>query len=561
MTIFSARSAGYSAIVNGRPVTTRHLSKPTARLAIQSAFAIGVSLRFAVPAVGQVVDPQTSPIVIDAVEITTENVFSEAEIRKNVVFRFMNGIRFQTRERVVEKELLFGPGTTLDSVQLAETERNLRNLGLFRDVSVDTISRGDSLIVKVRTQDAWSTQPIFRFSFSGETLTGKIGLAEKNLLGTGNQARIAWRKDVDRNAFELDTRFRRVFGTQIDVAGMYTGLSDGDIGQWYLGDPWRSAEDRRALGYAGDISNREIPQYRVLSETLADTTHYRYRGFGNSLSFGWAPLAQSGRYTRVGVDGAIRNDRFVSAYDTASVLAPPDSVKGWIGGFVETRRDRFTVFQYLNGFSREDVNLSPYAFGGVRIAPSAFGYDRDGIGLVGRAGTGARTGPVFLRVDLSANALFTSAGVDSGRVVLNVSAAAKPGRKHAVLLSLLGGVLDNPPPGSEFDLGFDRAPRAFDPHSFVGTRAAVGTIEYRWYVWDSLLGLFGLGVAGFVDYGGAWYPDQDPRSGGNFGVGLRTGSARASGAQTGRIDIGYRFGPDVTGSRWAFSLGTGFNFF
>jgi hypothetical protein len=236
-------------------------------------------------------------------------------------------------------------------------------------------------------------------------------------------------------------------------------------------------------------------------------------------------------------------------------------VKGWIGGFVETRRDRFTVFQYLNGFSREDVNLSPYAFGGVRIAPSAFGYDRDGIGLVGRAGTGGRTGPVFLRVDLLANALFTSAGVDSGRVVLNISAAAKPGRKHAVLLSLLGGVLENPPPGSEFDLGFDRAPRAFDPHSFVGTRAALGTIEYRWYVWDSLLGLFGLGVAGFVDYGGAWYPEQDPRSGGNFGVGLRTGSARASGAQTGRIDVGYRFGPDITGSRWAFSLGTGFNFF
>lgn len=509
----------------------------------------------------QEVEAQPPASVIDGVEITTENVFSEAEIRKNVIFRFMNGIRFQTRERVVEKELLFGPGSTLDSVQLAETERNLRGLGLFRDVSVDTVSRGDSLIVTVRTQDAWSTQPIFRFSFSGGTLTGKIGLSEKNLFGSGNRARIAWRKDVDRNALELDTHFRRVFGTQIDVSGLYSGLSDGNIGQWFVGDPWRSAQDRRAVAYGGDIANRRIPQYRVLSETVTDTTQYRYRGFGNGLSIGWAPLAKSGRYTRVGVDGAIRNDRFLSEFDTASVVAPPDSVKAWIGGFVETRRDRFTVFQYLNGFSREDVNLSPYAFGGVRIAPSAFGYDRDGIGLVARAGTGARTGPVFLRFDISANALFTSAGVDSGRVVLNVSAAAKPGLRHVVLFGFVGGVLDNPPPGSEFDLGFDRAPRSFDPHSFVGTRAATGTIEYRWYIWDSLLDLFGLGVAGFLDYGGAWYPEQDPRSGGNVGLGLRTGSARASGAQTGRIDFGYRFGPEVTGSRWVFSLGTGFNFF
>jgi len=542
-------------------VTPRHLPESAARLARRSAFAIGILLRFAGPSVAQVVETQHQAPVIDGVEITTENVFSEAEIRKNFVFRFMNGIRFQTRERVVEKELLFGPGSTLDSVQLAETERNLRGLGLFRDVSVDTVSRGDSLMVTVQTQDAWSTQPIFRFSFSGETVTGKIGLSEKNLFGSGNRARIAWRKDVDRNALELDTHFRRVFGTQIDVAGLYSGLSDGNLGQWFVGDPWRSAQDRRAVGYGGDISNRRIPQYRVLSESVTDTTQYRYRGFGSSLSIGWAPVAKSGGYMRVGVDGAIRNDRFLSEFDTASVAAPPDSVKGWIGGFVETRRDRFTVFRYLNGFSREDVNLSPYASGGVRIAPSAFGYDRDGIGLVARAGTGVRTGPVFLRFDILANALFTSAGVDSGRVVLNVSAAAKPGLRHAVLFRFVGGVLDNPPPGSEFDLGFDRAPRSFDPHSFVGTRAATGTVEYRWYVWDSLLGLFGLGVAGFLDYGGAWYPEQDPRSGGNVGIGLRTGSARGSGAQTGRIDFGYRFGPEVTGSRWVFSLGTGFNFF
>ncbi len=541
-------------------MTTRHLPRLVASLARRSAPAIGILLRFAAPAAGQAVD-SPPPIIIDGVDIITENVFSEEEIRKNALFRVMNGIRFQTRRRVVEKELLFEPGSALDSVQLAETERNLRQLGLFRFVSVDTVTRHDSLIVKVRTQDAWSTQPIFRFSLSGETLTGRIGLSEKNLVGSGNTARVVWSKDVDRNAFEVDSRFRRVFGTQLDVAGMYSGLSDGNIGKWSAGDPWRSADDPRAAGIAGDVSNRRIPQYMVLSETVTDTTQYRYRGFGSSVFFGIAPLATSGRFTRIGVEGTIRNDRYLSEFDTAAVLAPPDSVKGWIGGVVETRHDRFAVFQYLNGFSLEDVNLSPYATGAVRLAPSAFGYDRDGVGLAGSAGTGIRTGPVFLRIDLAANALFTSAGIDSGRVVLNINAAAKPGLRHAVLLGFVGGLLDNPPPGSEFDFGYDRAPRSFDPHSFVGTRGAVGTIEYRWYVWDSLLGLFGLGFAGFLDYGGAWYADQDPRSGGDIGVGLRTGSARGSGAQTGRIDIGYRFGPGVTGNRWTFSLGTGFSFF
>jgi hypothetical protein len=512
----------------------------------------------------QVVEVQPPAPIIERVVIDTENVFSEEEIRKNAIFRFLNSIRFETSPRVVRKELLFAPGSTLDSAQLAETERNLRRLGIFRTVDVDTVTQYDSLQVTVRTRDAWSTQPIFSFSFAGETLTGRIGLAEKNLFGSGNQARIAWRKSVDRNALELDARFRRVFGSQVDVSGLYFGLTDGDIGAWYIGDPWRSAEDRREVGYAGDISDRRIPQYRVSSQSVTDTTMYRYRGFGQSLTFGAAPSARTGRYTRLGIQGAIRNDRFLFEDDTASVLAPPDSVKGWIGGYVQTRSDRFEVFQYLNGFSREDVNLSAFATAGIRFAPRAFGYDRDGIGLVGSAGTGARTGPVYLRLDLRANALFTSVGVDSGRVVLNVSAAAKPARKHAILLRGFGGILENPPPGSEFDLGFDRAPRNFDPHSFVGTRALSGTIEYRWYLWDSLLGLFGLGVAGFLDYGGAWYADQESRWGGNVGLGLRTGSARGSGAGTGRIDIGYRFGPEFSGDqgdRWALSLGTGFSFF
>ncbi|MEJ2482670.1 MAG: hypothetical protein P8049_06035 [Gemmatimonadota bacterium] len=452
----------------------------------------------------QEIEVQPPAPIIDRVEITTENVFSEEEIRNNFIFRLLNKLRFDTSPRVVRKELLFGPGTTLDSTQVAETERNLRRLGIFRSVDVDTATRRDSLIVKVTTRDSWSTQPIFRFSFSGGTLTGKIGLAEKNLFGTGNRARISWRKDVDRNALELDTRFRRLFGSQIDVEGLYFGLSDGNVGEWYVGDPWRSADDRRAVGYAGDVSDRRIPQYRVFPGLQTDTTLYRYRGFGQVVSLGFATVARSGRYVRVGLRGAVRNDRFLFDTDTASVLAPPDSVKGWIGGFVESRSDRFAVFQYLNGFNREDVNLSPYIAADLRIAPSTFGYDRDGVGLAGSVGTGARTGPVFLRVDLRANALFTSVGVDSGRVVLNLSAAAKPARKHAILLGAFGGILENPPPGSEFDLGFDRAPRSYDPHSFVGTRAVSGTIEYRWYVWDSLLGLFGLGFAGFVDYGGAW---------------------------------------------------------
>ena len=77
---------------------------------------------------------------------------------------------------------------------------------------------------------------------------------------------------------------------------------------------------------------------------------------------------------------------------------------------------------------------------------------------------------------------------------------------------------------------------------------------------DDFLQLLGLGFAAFLDYGGAWFDGDEPRFGGNVGFGLRTGFARASGANIGRFDLAYQFGDGFTGKRWKVSTGRGFAF-
>jgi hypothetical protein len=72
--------------------------------------------------------------------------------------------------------------------------------------------------------------------------------------------------------------------------------------------------------------------------------------------------------------------------------------------------------------------------------------------------------------------------------------------------------------------------------------------------------LIGLGVAGFVDYGGAWYADQSPRVGGNVGLGLRMGGTTSTGPNVGRLDVAYRFGEGWSGSRWVVSFGQAYEF-
>ena len=116
------------------------------------------------------------------------------------------------------------------------------------------------------------------------------------------------------------------------------------------------------------------------------------------------------------------------------------------------------------------------------------------------------------------------------------------------------------PPGFEYDLGHGQGPRLFGPHAFTGDRAAWFALEHRAFLFDNLLRFLGLGVTAFVDYGGAWYRDQDPRVGGNVGLGLRFGSIRSSGQNVGRFDFGYRFGDGWGDKRWAVSFGSGFAF-
>ena len=161
---------------------------------------------------------------------------------------------------------------------------------------------------------------------------------------------------------------------------------------------------------------------------------------------------------------------------------------------------------------------------------------------------------------LYANGVFDSSGLDSGRVVANIAFGTKMAERLATGLQIQGGALERTAPGSEFDLGFQNVLRSWGPHSFIGTRTVWGTLEQRWYVWDRLFNLVGIGFAAFLDYGGAWYESQDSRFGGDVGVGLRIGSAVSAIPRTSKLDIGYRFGDGVVGSHWAVSFGAAFVF-
>ncbi|MDX1394636.1 MAG: hypothetical protein R3195_09595 [Gemmatimonadota bacterium] len=506
---------------------------------------------------------------IDVVTIEREDLFTDAQVETNPFAGFFNGLHVTTQVYVIRRELLFDAGDPADSIVLAESERNLRSRGLFRSVRIDTVTVDDLLTARVRTRDAWSLLPRASFQIAADgRLTGSFGLTETNVGGTGNRVRLWYVREADRDGLVAGVTLPQIGRSNLAASGSLASLSDLDSGSWTFASPFRANSDTQSFFYGGEAFTGRVTRYRAESASVADTTDFHRRATINRFFYTLAPRARPEGYLRVGASIEVRREEYLLAdtpeLDQDSIFAlVPDTVYSQLSVYGEYRRSRFVRLGRFNGFTEEDQDLSDLVYLSAALAPGGLGYERTGIGprLVVRSGL--RAGPALLKGVIDANALFNSAGLDSGRVVATGTAAIRTGERHATFLQLAGGVLEHPPPGGEFDLGFQQMPRLWGPHAFVGTRSLRATVEHRFFAIDNIADLVGIGLAGFFDYGGAWYDDQDARLGGNAGVSIFFGSPLSSLAQVSHLSGGYRFGggiDDSSLSRWAFSLGAGLIF-
>ena len=522
---------------------------------MRRALVLGCVL-LALPAVARAQEgAEPGPPVIDTIIIVTQDIFRPEEAQSNALYRIMNALHVTTRPSVVRHELLFKQGQPYDSARVAETERNLRTRGLFRHVSIDSMTVGDKLNMLVETNDGWTTELVLNANFTGGEFNWALGGIERNFIGTGARVGIVYRDEPDRTALRLLGGMDRIRGTRTGVNGFYDDLSDGSFGGWYGGMPYRSFGDRWGMDLPGEAGNQRILQFRD-GDSLET---YRRRLFWQLGSVSYAPVAGPRGYVRLGVVGQIKREEYMLWTTDASTV--PDTVMGAAGVFVEAMKPRYMVVTHYNGFAREeDVDLSSLASLSFWLAPDAWGYERTGVapGFVLQAGTSI--GRHFAKIRAWGHGLFTSAGLDSGQVRVTATAATRFYRRHSTVLHVQVGALKNVAPGSEFDLGSGFGPRAFEAHAFTGERMAFAILEHRAYLIDQLIGMMGLGFAGFLDYGGAWFADEPSRLGGDVGVGLRIGSTRSTAANVGRLDLAYRFGEGFEGKRWVVSFGQQFPF-
>ena len=452
--------------------------------------------------------------------------------------------------------MLFRAGEPYDSARIAETERNLRSLGIFRRVLIDTVRTDSGLIARVNTKDGWSTRTDFRFRSSGDEIAFTIRVAEQNLLGTASTAAFEFRDDPDRSTIALEFQRGRLIANAIGLGVRYEDRSDGTVFSAAVGRPFLSLDSRLSYGASGTVRDTRVLRFRNGIRTPSETL--RQRRTSARIAGAWALKTGAAGYLRVGGIGELRREDF---RDDSLTGLFPETVTGVVGPFVHWSRSRFLVTRNFLAFGREeDIDLSTTVQVSALIAPRAFGYERDGIGpgVTVRSGTALPLG--FALIEAAANGLLSGAGLDSGSVSLSGTAVFQPAERHNVMLHAEAGWLENPTPGAEFDLGLDIGPRAYRSHAFTGDRMVFATAEYRYAVIPNLWGLAGFGLAAFVDHGGAWYDGFERRLGWDAGVGLRIGLSRDTSLSPLRIDVARRFATDVEPAGWVLVVAKGLAF-
>lgn len=145
-------------------------------------------------------------------------------IERNQVFdpdgnwleRTGNNLHILTRERVLRRDLLFGPGDTLDAEQLVRNQQLLRSRSYVSDAELEI--RPDSLDstrvdIIVHTRDSWTIGVDAGLHSEGHTM---FGLYDANIFGTGNMLRVKTnfsRKDFSYGGNIVEYEIPNIFGS------------------------------------------------------------------------------------------------------------------------------------------------------------------------------------------------------------------------------------------------------------------------------------------------------------------------------------------------------------
>jgi hypothetical protein len=267
--------------------------------------------------------------------------------------RGANKLHINTQENVIRREALLSVGQPYDSARGAESVRNLRKLGVFSTVALDTVRDTSGLVVSIRTQDAWTTKPFVIYKSSGSQAIRGFGIREENLLGRLIAVLVSYRHEPDRTTKKLAVSAPRILADRITLAGVIENFSDGRHDSAAVAFPFLALSAPKSAFITYEVFDGDVLRYFGGEHTASDTLKRRY-AIGRA-SIGRAINAGDRGYLRFALDGQYRRDDFAPRALAGSIQNTRTAA---LFSYLEWDRADFSaVKEFRNLGPVEDIDL------------------------------------------------------------------------------------------------------------------------------------------------------------------------------------------------------------
>jgi hypothetical protein len=497
------------------------------------------------------------------VRITCGDVFDDETAERRGIANLVNSVHWETRTKVVRREVWMQPGEVVTATQAAELERNLRRLGLFAEVRVKLVAVGTEgdVDLEIVTRDRLSLMFGAGASYVGGVTGFRASIGESNLLGYGDRLAASFAENSEGDfRGSLAYTDLHVFDTWHTGTIRASRSDDGDSISLDVERPFKHLADPRSHGFEAHHVVGEV-EYFEAGESVAqvDTQSTAFSG-----NIAWA----HGPENRRRYAGFVFSAEDLEYQPATGTLAPQLRVPGDTRNLFAGFNARWTIidgYRKVEGLDTidyvQDLTLGLH-FGAT---VGARWRDEDGAGSALQPEISSSVNWAAelcddLFVDIDARASLRFDGGDTVGAMSHTGAWLfwLPHESNTIGSSATyDTVKETQDLPIQLTLGEDNGLRGYPAREFAGTERLRINLEDR-YDTGLDIATIRIGAVAFCDVG--WVGDDGSlgRPYRSAGVGLRIASTPLLGSGILRLDLAKPF-DDVPGESdgWKLSVSVG----
>jgi outer membrane protein assembly factor BamA len=481
---------------------------------------------------------------IGKIHIVTLPIFDMYDEReRNSVYQFVNDIHFPTMDYVIQRQLLFAEGDTLQPRVINESERILRDNSYLSDAVVLPHQVCDeSLDVIVLTRDLWTLMPKLFFSRKGGYNKYGLTLEDENILGTGDTVFLEFINDRERDTTSIGYRTKQVFGSRVNLSATYSDTTDGINKKLEILRPFYSLNANWSMGFK---LNEDV-FVETLEALNQDIESFKHIDNEYVFSTGYSHGLQEGYTQRYSV-GFTRKEDIFEPVDSNPVTLPADRILAYPWLQYDLIEDNFVIYKNLNALHRtEDVPVGTSFSALLGYADETFNselsqwvfslsYDDTPISLASH----------LLKSNLKIDGYWDRVTKDYLNTVstLELSYYGLITEKQRAFVNIAYDYGTNLSQDQLLTLGGDEGLRGYPPEYLLGEQRLLVNLEHRYFFDTHYMNLFRFAGVVFFDMGqtmnsnGAYGGDSELLA--STGVGLRLNSSKTNIGRIVHLDLAF----------------------